>query len=97
MPAGAAHAVSVSIQGHSPAAAEKSLFMLWRAASEAAGSTFFFAGASASPACKAKLGVGMVCVQGTLFCQTGSHVASSVGQRWLVHASKLGYLGSSVT
>ena len=63
MLAGAAHAFSLSIQGRSPAAAEKSLFMLWRAASEAAGSAFFFAGASASPACKAALGVGVVYIQ----------------------------------
>ena len=55
--------ISQSIQGHSPAAAEKSLFMLWRTASEAAGSAFFFAGASASPACKGKLGVGVVYIQ----------------------------------
>lgn len=56
--AGAAHAFSLSIPGHSPAAAEKSLFMLWRAASEAAGSAFFFAGASTSPACKGQAWIG---------------------------------------
>ncbi len=44
--------------GRARAAAEKSLLMLWRAALEAAGSAFFFAGPAASPAAHAAVPTG---------------------------------------